>query len=129
MTAQSCVHSGTTQSISSNTTWSSVHYVDGDLEILAGATLTVTGQVYFKPGAILTVHKSANLIVDAGLLSTHCDDLWEGVYVDGDATLPQSPSLPWLPNPQGTATFVNRAIVEHAIKGVNPTWPKPPKKH
>ncbi len=121
MTAQSCVHSGTTQSISSNTTWSSVHYVDGDLEILAGATLTVTGQVYFKPGAILTVHKSANLIVDAGLLSTHCDDLWEGVYVDGDATLPQSPSLPWLPNPQGTATFVNRAIVEHAIKGVKTT--------
>jgi len=117
--AQNCVHSGTILLITTNTTWNGIHFIDGDVVIQAGATLTITGDAYFKPNGFLKVNKSASLIVDGGLLSTRCDQLWQGVLVEGDNSQPQSPTSPLLPNPQGTATFINGSIVEHAVIGAS----------
>jgi len=82
--------------ISSNTTWSNVNYnfLD-DLYIAPGATLTLSNtELRFFRTAKVKVARGAKLemTTNSNLTATCNSELWAGVEVWGDPSLPQTPS-------------------------------------
>ena len=64
--------------------------------IRSGATLTITGSVYeFGKWANVIVEPGATLELVGTTLTNHeeCHLIWQGVEVQGDATMPQQPEL------------------------------------
>jgi hypothetical protein len=84
-----------------------------DVIVQSGTTLTVQGILQFHEHARLIVELGAKLIVDGGLLTSACDELWQGVEVRGTTSMSQSPTTN-----QGHVVLKNGAIVENAHTGI-----------
>ncbi len=81
-------------SITADTTWAAgVHVVTENLEIAAGATLTIEPDavIKFLDGTSLTVADGASLVANGAVFTHIADDTIGGdANLDGNATLPQS---------------------------------------
>ncbi|MCB0691912.1 MAG: T9SS type A sorting domain-containing protein [Saprospiraceae bacterium] len=99
-----------------------VHYL-GNIIVKQGATLTVKGILKMYKDKKIIVERGANLIVDGGLI-TSCDDPWQGIVVEGDASSNSQVNA-------GKVELMNGAVIENANVGVSmyPThiaWPNTP---
>ncbi|MBO4654363.1 MAG: S8 family serine peptidase, partial [Bacteroidales bacterium] len=97
---------------SGNTTLSSPHFTDADLIIDSLATLTITDTLYIAGGHNIIVRPGGKLIVNGGTLTNACDgEMWQGIIVEGHASLPQLPAL------QGSV-ILNNATIENARNAI-----------
>jgi hypothetical protein len=87
--------------------------LDRDIEVKAGATLTIKCELYMPKHGKITVRKGGKLIIDGGLISNLCGTTWRGIIVEGAFNLPQTE-----PN-QGTVRLINGARIEHASVGID----------
>lgn len=90
-------------------TWDEDYDITGGIIINSGASLTLTANctLYMYPGTEITVKESGSLTVDGGVITSGCDEFWNGIEVWGD---PASP----FPTEQGLLTIRNGALLENA---------------
>ena len=109
----------TTANITTNTTWAANnYYLNGDVFVEPGATLTITGTVYCSEQACIKVKPDGKLVVDGGHLLSLCDgEQWEGIQVWGNRNKHQLKENGhyW----QGIAELKNNAIIENAKIAIN----------
>ncbi len=72
-----------------NFPWSGERFINQDITINSGVTLTITGKVYFVQDCKITVMPGAKLIVDGGKLASSCEALWKGIDIVGNSSLSQ----------------------------------------
>ena len=107
--------------IMTSTTWPDVgeeYSLKTNLVIRAGATLTVKGKLSMPAKGSIIVEPGAELIVDGGTLTNFCEEVWYGVFVQGDASQDQDKPPTGL-RPQGYMELKNNALVEYARNAVN----------
>gem|GEM_PF-4759979 len=87
---KTCVYnSSNTLAVATNENWDFDMYLDRNLTITSGNTLTLQCKLSMADGAIITVNSGATLIIDqSAILTGACDDLWNGtLLVNGGGTL------------------------------------------
>lgn len=108
-----------TTNITTNTTWAANnYYLNRDIFVESGVTLTVTGTVYCSEQACIKVKPNGKLVVDGGHLLSLCDgEQWEGIQVWGNGNKHQlnENGHYW----QGIAELKNNAIIENAKIAIN----------
>jgi len=87
-----CGQGETPTIITSDETWDHDIGLDGDLIIKPNVTLTIRCEVAFPATTKLIVERGATLIMDGGRLTSRCSQMWQGVEVWGDRSLPQIPT-------------------------------------
>lgn len=104
-----------------NISWNANKYVESEIVIATGGTLTIHSTVLFNPNARITIQRGGKLIVDGGKLTSNCAcGMWSGIDVWGNRSLSQ-----FYQTNQGVAIFQNGAIVENAITAVRTLRPTP----
>lgn len=101
--------------VDQNETWLNNLRIIGDVVIKDGYTLTVTCEVHMSPKGRIIVERGGKLIVDGGLLTGDCSDMWKGIVVEGD--------VPGFQTKSGIVELKNSAIIENAKDAIsmNPT--------
>jgi len=94
--------------VNSNQTWVVDTIMDRDIDIKSPAVFRIQCKVKFPAGSKITVEQGAQLIVDGGILTNYCSRMWLGIEVWGDTSHDQNTSY------QGSASFINGAIIENA---------------
>ncbi|MBK8950337.1 MAG: hypothetical protein IPM68_16240 [Flavobacteriales bacterium] len=104
--------------VSTDETWDFPMKMYQDLVVRPGATLTLTCEVQFVPGAKLIVEPGARLIIDGALLTNEAyhRTFWQGIEVHGTTGQHQYPATQ--PDHQGLVELRNGAVIEHAREGV-----------
>ncbi len=67
--------------IRNSTTWENDRFVNGDLVILKGSTLTIKGKLHMPAKGRITIGKKGRLIIDGGVITNACGNKWSGVYL------------------------------------------------
>jgi len=96
-----------------NITFSEPKWFTHDLIVRRGGLLTITSTIKFTEGHKLLVEPGARLIIDGGTLTSTCPT-WDGVEVQGEQDLSQSPS-----SNQGYVHIFNQGSIENAQIGIN----------
>ena len=109
--------------INSNQTWLNSINLRGDLIIQPGVHLIVKCQINFTKFGKLIVKKGAKLTLDGGIMTNRCADLWEGIYIEGDNTLPQTLLSNNMPQFQGMVEIMNSGQIENAGMGITTAYP------
>lgn len=105
-------------SVTSDATWSASTYLPVEVTVENGSTLTITGTLHCAPTARIIVRPGARLVVDGGTLTGACDnDLWEGIFVEGNPSQHQSA------NYQGVVELRNGATIENARCAIRTALP------
>jgi len=100
--------------VNSDETWDAeVENICG-IVVKAGATLTINGEVKLSKNSKVVVEKGAKLIVDGGKLTKLYNNLWQGIFVQGDKTLRQAPS-----SNMGQLIVKNGGTIEYAGTAVH----------
>jgi Nitrous oxidase accessory protein len=97
--------------VDTDETWRMNMRVFGDITVKTGSKLTVTCELHMSPNARITVERGAQLIIDGGLLTGDCDDMWKGIVVEGDVPGKQAQS--------GKVLLMNGATIEHAKDAIS----------
>ncbi|MCQ2326831.1 MAG: S8 family serine peptidase [Bacteroidales bacterium] len=87
----------------------------GDITIKAGEIITLRSTLFLAPNSKIIIEPGAKLIIDGGTITSACDEYWNGIYVMGDKTLPQTMSN------QGSIILSNGAVIENAKCAIH-TW-------
>lgn len=61
--------------------WLGARDVEGDIEVMPGASLTIKCRVSMPPGSRIKLHPGSTLILDDGLLHNDCGKTWQGILV------------------------------------------------
>lgn len=94
--------------ITGNEVWDYKKHIEGSaINIVAGASLTITDTIHMGPLAKFRVHPGGELIIDGGLVTSACSGTWKGIELRGDDSKPQNAS------DQPKLTLKN-AVIEHA---------------
>ncbi len=93
--------------------WSDSKVLYGGITVKSGAKLTVNCKLILPADAKITVEKGAELVIDAGTITTTCDEPWWGIEVFGNDQLSQIPS-----SNQGKVVLKNGSRIENAKEGV-----------
>lgn len=72
----------------------------------------------FVIGGSSTVKRGGKLIVDNSTLTSTCDNMWNGIYLSGNNTFPQTPLSSSI---QPIVYFKNNSIIKNAIFGIEST--------
>jgi hypothetical protein len=103
--------------IRTNTTWSGQHqYVDGGIDIQAGATLTISSNdtVHMPKNGLIIVEPGGKLVVDHAIIENSCDYcMWGGIQARGNSFTNQTPAT------QGWVTIKNGSTIRDALKAVS----------
>lgn len=100
-------------SITSNTTWSSICTINGNISVEPLSTLTVSGTVHSTSSARIVVRPGGKLVVDGGTLTSACTgEMWQGICVEGHSNLHQTAAN------QGKVVLRNGAAIENALCGI-----------
>jgi hypothetical protein len=107
-------HPDSTITISSDSTyiWESTKMLLGDLVLDSAATLTIRCNVSLPEGASVIVKRGAKLVLDGGVLTNFCGNMWRGVQVWG-TTHP-----PYNAGSHGKIEMLSGAVIENAVTGV-----------
>jgi hypothetical protein len=102
--------------ISSNTVWENslrANFAD-TWRIQPGVTLTIkNSSIKFEDHAKIIVSPGAKLQLDKAVLtSSLCGTMWDGIVLEGNANLVQSPIH------QGTVEMINKSVIENALTGI-----------
>jgi hypothetical protein len=100
-----------------NPVWLSTRYLKGDIEIKAGASLTIKCTVGMPNNGIITVDKGGQLIIDGGTITNVNGNSWSGVIAYGDNTLPTDGSAEGNGG-NGMVICKNNATIEYADMGI-----------
>jgi hypothetical protein len=84
-----------------------------DLHVKMSGKLTITGTVFLSPETDIIVERGGKLIIDGGILTSSCGDLWNGVDIWGNASMPQEPYY------QGTVQLLNGGTIEFADTAIS----------
>ena len=104
-----------TDTITTNTTWTTNQQITTGIDIKPGVTFTIKGDTVFMPKyGVISVEPGAHLIVDSGAVITNsCDQcMWQGIEAKGHSLVPQTVAN------QGWVTIKNGSVIQHAITGV-----------
>ncbi|MBA2610991.1 MAG: T9SS type A sorting domain-containing protein [Bacteroidetes bacterium] len=106
--------------VSSNQTWTKCNNIRGDITINSGVELIIKCNINMTKDAKIYVNKGAKLTLDGGTISNYCGELWGGIEVFGDNTLPQyiDPTT-FMPLYQGMVVLKNSAKIANAKNGVS----------
>ncbi len=96
-----------------NILWNSTRYLQGDVIVKSGGTLTITCKVGMAKGARFVVESNAKLIIDGGWITNVCEESWYGIEVLGKFNRPQYMLSNGYRN-QGYLEIKNGAIIEYA---------------
>lgn len=99
--------------IANSVTWGGNAWSDINIRVESGNTLTITGSLNMAENTRILVEANAELNVNGGTITSSCGDIWEGITVLGDPTLPQNT------NNQGRVVLYNSAIIENAKYAVS----------
>lgn len=109
--------------ITSNTTWDGPlrKIINQSIRVKEGNTLTIKTELVLPSFAHIYVEKGAKLTIegdvitqDGAAITTKCNELWQGIYVEGDNTEKQIPlSL------QGYLLVTNGGTITNAKTAVN----------
>lgn len=97
-----------------NLLWNQVRIFKGDVIIEPQSTVRITCIVYMPVGAKIIVKPGAKLIIDGGLVTNRCDQLWGGIEVWGNYLEDQTPQTN-----QGQVQIKNLGTIEYAENGIN----------
>ncbi len=88
-----CLAQYNTTPIPINTTvyWDSPMALEQPVSITAGGELIITSKVFIQKDVIIKVKPGGRLIIDGGTLTKACNDIWKGIEVIGDNSIPQLP--------------------------------------
>ncbi len=117
-----CITRSDTLSIGGDSIWTTYRYIDRNVVIQGGGTLTVTTQVFLSPGAKIIIKPNGKLnLVSADTanparLTSGCGHMWGGIELWGNPLDPQQPQY------QGMITIVN-GVIEHASCGIRTLIP------
>ncbi len=102
--------------ITVNTLWDKLKIVTQPVQVMPGATLTITCEARFSPTAYIEVRRGARLIVDGALLTNLCPSAWPGIQVWGNPNLdqPDPASNPGNATIAGIVRIINNATIQHA---------------
>ncbi|MFC2097413.1 T9SS type A sorting domain-containing protein [Bacteroidota bacterium] len=92
-----------------NIMWTDLKYLHGDILIKRGGKLTIYGTVSIPENCSITIEAGGNLLIDGGKLTNLCGDLWDGIVLLGDPSLPQYP----IEN-QAILQIRNNSIIENS---------------
>ena len=95
--------------ITSDKTWYDVRYINSDLIVKSGNTLTIREKIGFIKQAKIIIEPGAKLILDGGTLTNACGTMWQGIEVWGNRDLSQYPQ-----SNQGVVELKNGATIENA---------------
>jgi len=104
--------------ISSNETWTNETYVNSDIIIEPGATLTVVGKVFMVPQSRIIVQQGngqswgGKLIINGGKITSNCTDFWMGIEVWGQYNQKHNAIY------QGTVNVLNNGEIDNAEIGI-----------
>jgi len=93
--------------------WSANRIFKGDIFLLPGALLTLTGHLYMPTDAKIIVKPGARLIINGGCISNRCGLQWQGIEVWGNNKLSQTPE-----SNQGIVELLDGAFIENAHTGI-----------
>jgi len=105
-----CPTSDSAITITNDTAWNGLMYIESNIVIETGATLTINypGELQFPEGAKLIVKPGARLVLDSCLLTWKCYKHWRGIEVWGNDTLSQTTAN------QGKIEIKNGSIISNA---------------
>ncbi len=103
--------------INNNTTWNERNIINSasTIRVKSGNRLTVKGILNMASESYILIEPGAELVVDGGIITNRCGDMWRGIQVWGDKNSPQTGTFP--NHPQGKLILKNGAIIEHAVNG------------
>jgi hypothetical protein len=94
--------------------WPNPYYTQlRDLHIINGGILTISGTVFLSPEVDIIVERGGKLIIDGGKLTGTCGNLWNGIDVWGNASMPQEQTY------QGIVEVLNGGIIEFADTAIS----------
>lgn len=108
--------SGTPAPLTSSTTWTTPMKLDYDLIIPTGMTLTIKNTVNIGKDRKIIVDRGGKLIIDGGILTNECGNMWHGIEVAGTRTAPQ---LPLSSQAQGHLVLISGAVIENAYEAIS----------
>ena len=95
-------------------TWTLGRVVGGNIIIKPNRTLTITCKVSMPKDGKIIVERGGKLIVDGGMLTNSCGDMWEGINVEGTYGVSQYTTVA-----QGWVEIKNGAIIENAKNAIS----------
>jgi hypothetical protein len=93
--------------ITSDMDWDEME-VSHDVVIQNRASLIVTGRIRMAENARIIIEPGSKLILDGGIITNTCGDLWQGIEVWGDPNATQTPQN------QGIVQVINGGTIENA---------------
>ena len=102
--------------ISESETWNKFKYIRCNIEIVSPATLTITSKIWLNSQSKIIVHPGAKLVIDGGILTNPCQEMWQGIEVWGDSSTHQYEINGSYA--QGYVELKNGATIENAICAV-----------
>jgi hypothetical protein len=96
-------------SITTITNWDEMYNSQvRDLLIKSGGKLTITGTVFLSSEADIFISRDGKLVIDGGKLTGTCGNMWNGIEVWGNNSMPQTSVY------QGTVEIINGGTIEFA---------------
>ena len=108
-----CIYKSDPLVIHRNWTWNHDTVVENSIFIDSSFTLTIRCKVELPPQSKIYVKQGAKLILDRGILTSHCKNMWQGIEVWGRSNIPQN--FPY----QGLVWIKNNSLVENARIGIS----------
>lgn len=100
--------------IDQSTTYYSDQFINKNIRIKPGATLTINNcTVQLASETKIIVESGAKLILDKSVLTNQCGKLWQGIELQGNSSLSQL-----TPGAQGQVILKNGAVIENAMDGI-----------
>jgi hypothetical protein len=103
--------------ISENTTWTKPEIVGGNIIVQEGSTLEIYCLVSMPQFGKIIIENGAKVIVDGGIITNSCGNMWQGIQVWGNKQQSQWPDQYGVLH-QGMLELKNGAIIENAIDAV-----------
>jgi len=98
--------------IDSDETWDFDIRLYRDVIVESGYELTIECNVLMPMNGKVIVERGGKLVLDGGLLTNACDDLWRGIQVYGNSTQSQTYAN------QGVVEIINGGTIENAVCGI-----------